>query len=140
MVLKKSEQGFTLLSSLIGILIIGMMLPLVASLYQAIAHMPSYTDEISTQQFFQFLRDELAKAASYSVEDKKLTITLHDGTRTTIEKYDDVIRRQVAEKGHEIYLRHVKNILFESLSYDGIKATITLSNGDKYVKHIMSYP
>lgn len=76
MVLKKNESGFTLLSNMLAIVIIGLILPLLAGLYQAAADMPSYTEEISIQQFFQFLRDDLTKTVSCQVKDNKLVMTL----------------------------------------------------------------
>lgn len=139
MELKNSEHGFTLLSNLLAIFIIGLILPFIINLYQATGNSPSYTKEISIQQFFQFLRDDLANSESYDVENERLILTLYDGTPTTIEKYKDLIRRQVEGKGHEIYLRDIKSVLFEKLTY-GIKTTITSFEGDKYVKHIVLYP
>lgn len=135
MVLKNSESGFTLLSAMLGIVIIGLILPLIASLYQAATDIPSYTEEISIQQFFQFLRDDLAKAVSCQVKDNKLLMTLSDDTQAKIEQYDTLIRRQVDDKGHETYLRNIHIVTFESLSY-GVKTTITSSEGETYVKNI----
>jgi|SRR5699024_1384065 len=139
MELRKNEQGFTFASHLFVIMVLGMILPIIAYLYQATASIPSNTEEISIQQFFQFLRDDLSKATSYHVAEEQLTIHLYDGTPTTIEKYFSVIRRQVEGKGHEIYLHHVKDVKFEEMSH-GIKTTITSSKGNEYVKHIVYYP
>ncbi|HLQ71072.1 MAG TPA: ComGF family competence protein [Bacillota bacterium] len=139
MVLKKSEYGFTFVSGLLGLMIVGIIIPIMAYLYQASATIPSYSEEISIQQFFQFLRDDLSKAVSYRVEDKRLYITLYDGEPTTIEKFDNMIRRQVKGTGHEIYLRDINDVLFEEIEY-GIQTTITSSRGKEYVKHIVFYP
>ncbi|HLR01129.1 MAG TPA: competence type IV pilus minor pilin ComGF [Virgibacillus sp.] len=139
MVLKKNESGFTLLSNMLAIVIIGLILPLLAGLYQAAADMPSYTEEISIQQFFQFLRDDLTKTVSCQVKDNKLVMTLSNDKQTRIEHYDTLIRRQVDGKGHEIYLRDIKSVSFDTLSY-GIKTTIISSKGETYVKNLACYP
>jgi len=139
MALRKNEGGFTLLSSLMAIMIIGLILPLIANLYQTTATLPTYTEEISIQQFFQFLRDDLSEGVSYQVKKDELQITLYDGTLVTIEKYNDLIRRQVNRKGHEIYLRDIENVFFKKIPY-GISASIISSKGVKYEKHIVFYP
>lgn len=135
----KNERGFTFISALISIFVLAIFLPFIGSLFQAADKIPVYTEEISIQQSFQFIRDDLASATSCEIEPEKIHLTLHDGTPVTIGKYNDVIRRQVKGKGHEIYLRHVDNVSFKKISY-GFQITITSSEGEEYVKDFAFYP
>lgn len=137
---KKNERGFTFISALLSIFLLALLLPFIGLLFQAVNQMPDYTEEISIQQFFQFVHDDFSSAASYEIESDSVHLTLSDGTPVTLSKYKDMIRRQVSDKGHEIYLRDIEDVLFESLPYEGLKATVTSSEGEKYVKHFAFYP
>lgn len=131
------ENGFTLVSMLFTIVVISVTIPFLITLIKSVSYSTSY--EISSiQHFFYFLRDDLIKATSYSVRNNKLYLETFSGEVAIIEKFGSVVRRQVNGKGHEVYLRDVKDLLFTSHP-NGIQATITSLQGEAYEKTIIFY-
>jgi|SRR5690625_1790739 len=135
--LNKSEQGFTLLSMLMVITILFITLPLLAYLINAITSTTSY-DELSIQQFFHFLRDELMLATDYSVSKNKVIFEELDGNKVSFERYHNVILRKLNGQGHDIYLRDIQEINFTDISY-GIQVKIISLEGETYEKSIVHY-
>lgn len=137
---RKNEQGFTFISMLLVLTLISISLPFLAYLTKSASYSTNY-DEIATNQFFQFLRDDVIHATSYRVKPSAPTILileLADGTTATIGQYKDLIRRQVDREGHEIYLRDIKEVAFSTYSY-GIRASVTTLQGEYYEKKIIFY-
>ncbi|GAB3052024.1 hypothetical protein GCM10027286_14120 [Virgibacillus ainsalahensis] len=100
--------------------------------------LPANTDELSIQQFFLFLRNDVINAREYDIEPTVLHLVQNDGTTAKIEKYGSHIRRQVDGKGHEIYIRDIKEVEFIPHPY-GIHAFITSVEGETYEKKIIFY-
>lgn len=136
-VLDKSEDAFTLLSMVLVITILFTTLPLLAYLINSVSYSTNY-DELSIQQFFQFLRDELMLATDYSVSNNMIVFHDPDGKKVSFERYNSVILRKVDGKGHDIYLRDVQAIYFTDISY-GIQAEITSLEGETFEKTIIHY-
>lgn len=138
MAIGKNEQGFTFVSILFSISIIAITLPFTGYLIHSITGSSSHYEEVSTQQFFHFLRDDVIKATSFAIGSSSLTLTIDDETTATIEMYGEHIRRRTNRGGHEIYLRDVEDITFTELPY-GIHATVTSMQGEHYEKTIIFY-
>ncbi|MBP1969744.1 competence protein ComGF [Virgibacillus natechei] len=136
MAIRNNEKGFTLVSILISITIIAMTLPFTAYLINSVQNTTNY-EEISIQQFFHYLRDDVIKATSITTSSSSLFLTLDDETTATIEMYGGHIRRQV-NNGNEIYLRDIKEVTFKEKPY-GIQTIITSVQGERYEKTIAFY-
>lgn len=136
-VIRKNENGFTLISMLFMLAILAFSLPFLAYLIKSISYTSNF-DEIAGNQFFQFLRDDVSKAIDYHVESSRLTLIIDEDTTVTIEKYKDLIRRQVNKEGHEIYLQAVKELTFTAHPY-GVQTTVTSLQGERYEKTIIFY-
>jgi len=137
MAINLRERGFTLLSTLLIILIISITMPLLTSLLSSISYSTN-DDTFSIQHFFYFLRNDLLAAVDYKVEHNKLFLDLPSKKTAMIEKYGSVIRRQIDGKGHEIYLRDVKELTFKPKSY-GVYTKVTSIQGEIYEKTIIFY-
>lgn len=137
MALKGNEEGFTLLSMMFTIVVISLTIPFLMALLKAMPYTTNY-NATSIQHFFYFLRDDLLLATNYSIQNNKLYLELTSGEIATIEKYDSLIRRQVDHKGHEVYVRDVKDLLFTNHPY-GIQVMITTLQGEIYEKTIIFY-
>ncbi|MBY7143380.1 ComGF family competence protein [Virgibacillus sp. NKC19-3] len=138
MAIGKNDRGFTLVSILFSISIIAVTLPFTGYLINTITDTSSHYEEVSTHQFFHFLRDDVIKATSFTIESSALILTLENETTATIEKYGKHIRRKTDHGGHEIYLRDIEDITFTELPY-GIHATVTSMQGEQYEKTIIFY-
>ncbi|MBT2214449.1 hypothetical protein KK120_01215 [Virgibacillus dakarensis] len=133
----RSERGFTFITLLLTITILFMSLPFAPFLIKS-ANYSSHHQEMSIQQFFYFLRDDVMKATDYAVTPTVVKLLNHDDETITIEQYGNLIRRQVKGTGHEIYLRDIQAVTFEKLPY-GIHTTITSLQGETYEKTIIFY-
>ncbi|WP_249871105.1 ComGF family competence protein [Oceanobacillus saliphilus] len=126
------------MSILLMITVLSITLPLQGYMIQAAEYENNYA-EISAQQFFQFLRDDVIKSTSIHASEKKLYLHQNDlNVTATFELYGSLIRRQVNGQGHEVYLRDVDAVTFSSLPY-GVHVTVTMLSGDKYEKSIVHY-
>ncbi|WP_176330239.1 competence type IV pilus minor pilin ComGF [Oceanobacillus rekensis] len=132
------EQGFTFITVLLTITILSITLPFLSYIIQAADYESNY-EEVSVQQFFQFVRDEVIKSTSLQVKGKKLYLNQkYEHVSAKLELYGSLVRRQINGQGHEIYLREVKDISFTSLPF-GVRISVTMLSGDKYEKSIVQY-
>lgn len=133
-----NENGFTFISMFFIIIILAISFPFFGYILQASDYENNY-QEISVQQFFQFVRDEVIKSTNIRVTDKKLFLEQkYEQVTATLELYGTLVRRQVNGQGHEVYLRDVKELHFTSLP-DGINVSVTTITGEKYEKTIILY-
>ena len=130
-----NERGFTMISMLMTLSVIMITLPLLAQII-ILTTVPSSYDELSMNQFFYFLRDEVSIAADYSVKQDVLTLELENGDTITFKKYKELVVRQVDGKGYDVFLRSVEDIRFRKLSY-GVHIAITSLEGEQYEKNIV---
>ncbi|MFC4022800.1 competence type IV pilus minor pilin ComGF [Oceanobacillus longus] len=132
------EKGFTFVTLLLMITILSSTLPFLSYLIQFADYEPNY-DEISAQQFFHFIRNDVIKSTTIEASGKKLYLNQkYEDVTATIELYGSLIRRQVNGQGHEVYLRDVKDISFTSLPF-GIHVSVTMLTGAKHEKTIIHY-
>ncbi|WP_051681519.1 ComGF family competence protein [Virgibacillus alimentarius] len=136
----KNERGFTFLSMLFTITVLLITIPLLAYIISS-ANYSSNHNEIAVHQFFHFLQNDVIHAASCHVSNNTVELVLEEDEEfviASIEMYKDLIRRQVDGKGHEIYLRDIREFNLKSLPY-GFKVTIVDLQGERYEKTISFY-
>ncbi|QKY69446.1 ComGF family competence protein [Lentibacillus sp. CBA3610] len=131
-----NEKGFTFISMLVMVSIIFMMIPFTAYLAKTVDFTSNY-EQLSVQQFFLFLRDEMIMSTDMTIESTKLTFEQTDESTVSMEKYNNLIVRRL-DGGFEIYLRDVEDVHFTSSSY-GLHASIKMMNGDQFEKNIVYY-
>ncbi|MFD1363065.1 competence type IV pilus minor pilin ComGF [Lentibacillus salinarum] len=134
---RTNENGFSFISVLFMISIIFMTIPFTTYLTTTMAFTSSY-DQLSVNQFFYFLRDEVLGAADLSIEPATLTLRQPDGTATTVEQHGDLVIRRVDDTGFEVFLRQVEDVQFRPAPH-GIHVSITTLNGDQFEKTIIFY-
>ncbi|WP_461180551.1 competence type IV pilus minor pilin ComGF [Virgibacillus kimchii] len=136
---QKNERGFTFIHLLLAVSILSISLPFLSYLLQAAADQNNYND-ISVQQFFQYMRNEVIQAVDYQIcsHPPELVLELKNGDTASIEQYEDLIRRQLNGTGHEVYLRDVAHMQLVELDY-GFQINITTLEGDMHEKSIVFY-
>lgn len=134
---RSNEQGFTYVSMFIALTIISITLPFFSYLFQISNHLSTNYSELSTQQFFQFLRDELIRSEDMNIRGNSVILTRGE-SEVSISLYGNSIRRQVDGKGHEILLQDVSELTIEPRPY-GIHVHITNLEGNSYEKTIVFY-
>lgn len=114
-----------------------MILPLL-SVSLKIVQYDSNEYTIDVHHFFIFLRNDIIQATDVQSTNHTLTLTLHTNVDATYQLYGSVIRRQVQNKGHEIYIRNIQSVGFQQ--NDGaIKVELTTTNGEIYEKEFQLY-
>ena len=136
-IIHPNENGFTLVSLLISLAIIGSTLTLIPTIYRLIEY-DSHTSEYSIRQFFHFLSDEIYKNQYDYVENNTIHLTSESGKRITISFYPEVIRRQVNGDGHEIFVRDIDTFHVKELPY-GLHVSIITTTGESYAKTFSFY-
>lgn len=131
------ESGFSFISVFVSLTILVVTLPFMSYVLQSI-HVSSYYEDMSVQQFFHFLQDEVFMASDYDVKSSRLEL-IDDDETITFELFGTNIRRQVNGAGQDIYLRDVKNLMVTKTLYGCQVVIITLTGGE-YEKNIRFDP
>lgn len=135
---KQNEEGFTFVSLLLMISILAIFIPFLSYTLKA-ADIPSSNQEISVQQFFQFLRDDVIMANEVDSTRKRLYLKQgQSGDQVVIKRHGDLVHRQVNRRGHEIYLQDIQDVTFSKVPY-GIRVNVRSLEGESYEKTIIYY-
>ncbi|MFD2630822.1 competence type IV pilus minor pilin ComGF [Oceanobacillus kapialis] len=139
MVSPKNDRGFTMIQSLLAVSFLALCLPLLSTILKS-SDVSFYEQDLSVQQFFTFVQDDVKQAISYELKDtgRIIQLNLLSGISSTLELYGSLIRRRVNGTGHEIYLRDVEAIHFRPLDY-GFSISVTMVDGENYEKTIVFY-
>lgn len=112
-----------------------MALPILHHLTVLIINNPSAYEALSIHQLFIILRNDLLEATEVSIQQPStLILNLPNGREALYEQLQSNFVRRL-DSGFEVYLRGIKFIHFESLSY-GLHTTIVTLSGDEYEKTI----
>src|SRR5690625_3572555 len=95
MALKKDEDGFTMVSLLLTIVIIAVTMPIIIFLIQHLTVKPN-DNHIIAHQFFSFLYHDTLTAQRVDIENNTIYFTLNEYEKASIEQYKNVIRRRVS--------------------------------------------
>lgn len=132
-----NEKGFTFITTLAMLAILAITLPFLGLTMKMVQPNTSY-DELSINEFFRFIRDELIQSRSYYIKDNKLYLIQEYDKTAIISQYESQIQRQVNHRGHEIYLRDITEIIFTDDDF-GLKIEITDMKGTIYEKTFTFY-
>ncbi|MDC3415511.1 ComGF family competence protein [Aquibacillus salsiterrae] len=127
-----NKGGYTLISLLLVFSILFITLPMIPIIYTSF--IPSdYSEQLSVQQYFHFIQSEIYRSKSFSISGNQLVFNQLTGEQVIIEQYNDVVRRQVSGKGHEILIRDIKTNRYTTIQY-GFKLSVTTVEGNTYEK------
>lgn len=134
---KWNEQGFTFIEMLLILSILMITLPFIVYMMHHIQTTPDH-DDISVQQLFVHLRNDVLRTKSIHASDDRLYFITDENETASIDHYDQVIRRRVEGKGHEIYVRDINSFQVQTLPY-GFRLTVTTLQGATYEKILAAY-
>lgn len=131
-----SNNGFTLIETLLTFALFLMMASLFPLMIQAIPKI-TITDAhfMEIDLFFNQLAMEIRQSKEVSINGSTLLLSQTNGDIVTIEKYQDKIRRRVFGAGHEVYLNNIKAVTYEKENH-GVKVTIENHDGNVYQRRI----
>jgi len=133
----KGEGGFTFISMILAITILSLTLPMLAFLIQSVKYETTYK-ALSTHQFLYFLRDDMLMTSEYTIKNNELYLKYPDDSTVMYIQSGSLIIRKVDGEGYEIYLRDIKDISFQPLSY-GVRVIIQSKDGERFEKVISLY-
>lgn len=140
MAFQPNEKGFTFIATLVMLTILSLSLPFLSYTLKLTVPNTSY-DELSVQEFYKFIRDELIKSTSYSISEDELHLVQRENRNekvAIISLKGKNIRRQVDGQGHEVFLRDIKYIEFKETQF-GIEIIMEDLNGEVYKKSFVFY-
>lgn len=132
MATRPSSAGYSMISMLFTISIIFISLPFVTYLLSSLSY-TTHQESVSVNQFFLYVRDELIGSEKYEISQHTMSYELENGDNASITQYQNLVRRQVQGKGHEVYLRNVQQLSFKPVTY-GLRISIRTLQGELYEK------
>lgn len=135
--MRLNSKGFTLIEVLISLQILLIVLMFLPLLVQALQPETNYA-HYDTDQFIRFLEREIQTGQIISVKNQQLLILNHQKQIVTIEKYQNVIRRQVNQTGHEVLLHHVDQFDLTFVNAQ-LNLTVIKKNGDRIATSIVPF-
>ncbi|MFP7477776.1 competence type IV pilus minor pilin ComGF [Terribacillus saccharophilus] len=129
-----NNKGFTLLEALFAL---GILMLILASVPLLLAPLTQDTksEAVSVRQALHFISMEVHKGSTVYIAGDRLYIQDQQGRTAVFEQYKDMIRRQVEEKGHEVYLHHIEDLKITQDS-SSIDISVTGKEGELYEKRI----
>src|SRR5699024_512918 len=103
-----NEEGMTLISVLFALAVILTALPLLSFVFMKVVEANTYED-LKFEQFFHFIHNDALNATHVLVINNSIVFESINGDQSVLSKYNNLIRRQVNNEGHEIYLRDIKS-------------------------------
>lgn len=134
-----NERGFTFITTLAMLSILALTLPILSYTLEAVRPNTTY-DELSVQEFYRFMRDEMIHSHAFYIKENKLHLEQEIDETAIISLHDrgNQLRRQVNNRGHEIYLQDVAQVQFLNDPY-GVRIVITDTKGETYEKLFIFY-
>lgn len=133
----RNEKGFNFITVLIMVTFIFLTLPFLGAALQITSPVNNH-QELAVHEFFRFVRDDIIKSRDAYIIDDALYLLQEEDDLVVISQYYDLIRRQVNQTGHEIYLRDVKSLNFYEQAL-GITMVVTTIDGANYEKVLNVY-
>ncbi|TFB23810.1 hypothetical protein E3U55_03080 [Filobacillus milosensis] len=136
MYLLRSQNGFTLLSTLLALSILISLTPMLLTLVKLVVQLdtPYTLSEMEMRQFHYFLAAEMNQAKDIEVQSNSIHINNFEGETATIDLYNKLIRRRVDYSGYEILLREVSEFKIQQYNNNLFTITIIRSDGHEYTK------
>lgn len=131
------NHGFTLIETLIGLLVTLMIIALSSPLLKLLES-NSYQAELETRQFFLYLQEEINHSTNITFGNDFIGLMDADKRKVIIEPFGTSIRRRVDDRGHELLLTEVTKVSFQSVG-EGIRVVV-VKEGQAYHKTMYLFP
>lgn len=136
-----NDQGFTLVETLFAFSVFLIIVFFISPLFQimlANRDLNIHLQKMEWDVFCSQIKFELHSSLNVVIaSEDKLIITSNEGT-ITYERYNNTLRRQVYETGHEILLQHVAKVAFSPIK-NGVIVTVTDLTGQDYRVTVHSF-
>ncbi|WP_216831711.1 competence type IV pilus minor pilin ComGF [Alkalihalobacterium elongatum] len=129
-----NERGFTLIEVILTLtilIILVSLFPLIVRIIPVITPPTEQPHIMQVELFFNQFSMEIREAREIHVMGGRLLLYKSNGSVVSIERFGTIVRRRVNGLGHDVFLRHVSNITFNTVPH-GVVVTIIDTNGKKY--------
>lgn len=138
--LLKNDFGFTMISMLISLSLFAISAPFLSFTLKS-SQFSSLYDDLSVDQFFIFIRNEMTVSSSVATKNNILNYQMYtsnnEWAKAELKLHNNKIVR-VINGGYEVYLFDVKTINFINLEY-AIEIQLETLDGDIYRRKIRFY-
>ena len=111
----RKDSGFTMVEMLISLVVFMMLAILTAQIFLTVRDQFGEKNHLHTKEWELFtlqLKSEIRTSTDQSVLNNKLYLMTR-GKVVTIERYKNIVRRQVDGRGHEIMLQNIADFHVE---------------------------
>lgn len=111
----RKDNGFTMVEMLISLVVFMMLSILVTQMFFIVRENFGKQNQLHFKEWEIFtiqLKNEIRTSKSQSVSNNKLYLMTR-GKVVTIERYKNIVRRQVEERGHEVMLQNIADFHVE---------------------------
>jgi competence protein ComGF len=137
----QNERGYTFLNMLLSFFIYSIIISSLAIILHFLLSHSQHENDLKPFEWELFViqfHSELKEARDISVNKSEVTFINKQGQFVSINHYQNLIRRQVTGKGHEIYLFKVKKVDYKQ-DYNGVHITVISNSGKDYHYTFRSY-
>ncbi|MBA2173608.1 prepilin-type N-terminal cleavage/methylation domain-containing protein [Halobacillus locisalis] len=132
------HKGFTMMETLISLFIFLLIVSLSAPLLRLLDS-ASYNQELAANQLFQYIQMEVTQSQRVTTTPTSILLTDVNDRMISIEKYGNIIRRQVNSTGHEPLLKGVEEVLVDD-HINGFIMKVRMKENERYSKFIFVPP
>lgn len=133
----RNEEGFTLIESLFSLYILTFVTTLFIMLLSTLffKHNEQAIHPFELENAIIQIQNEYREANEWSVDKNSVQMTTRYDELVTYSLYNNLIRRQVSGRGHEVLLQNVSILKCEQLD-NGVKFIIIDLKGKVFVRNI----
>ena len=130
----QNDRGYSFINMLLSFFIYTIIITSLTLILHFLISNAQHPDDLKPFEWELFviqLQRELKEASDINVNRTEVTLTNKEGQDVSINHYQNLIRRQVFGRGHEIFLLNVKNVEFQQVN-SGVSLTVKSDSGKIY--------
>ncbi|HZH58331.1 MAG TPA: competence type IV pilus minor pilin ComGF [Metabacillus sp.] len=136
-----NERGYTILNLLLTFLIYIIIISSITIVFHFLVSHSKHPNDLKPYEWELFviqLHREIKESSDITVNETNITFINKQGQNISINKYNNLIRRQVEGLGHEIMLLKVKDVSFQQRD-SGLELSVVSEAGINYSHIFRSY-
>ncbi|WP_269217398.1 competence type IV pilus minor pilin ComGF [Metabacillus sp. B2-18] len=136
-----NERGYTFLNMLLTFFIYSFIISTLTIIFHFLISHSQHPEDLRPFEWELFiiqLHREFKESSNITIQDTELTFTNNTGQHVSINHYKNLIRRQIADRGHEILLLKVKTMTFHQVDR-GIQLSVISEAGKVYTYTFRTY-
>ncbi len=136
-----NERGYTFLNLFFTFLIYSFIISTITIVFHFLVSHSQHPDDLKPYEWELFviqLHREIKESSTITVNETNISFINKQGQNVSINKFNNLIRRQIEGKGHEIMLLNVISVTFQKVD-SGIELSVVSEAGKNYSHIFRSY-